>query len=356
MASRLASRCLEVVSLTTDRSHALPRAGQVDGVPVHRFKAYPKSRDYYFSPALFVHLLRNRYDLIHVQGANNTLPFYAILAALITRTPFLITFHSGGPTTRLRSRLRRLQFRLLGMLARHAARLVAVSEFEAGVVAAATGQPRERIEIIRNGGLESLLGIPDEEVEWPLEWTPADGAVLLTTSGRLERYKGHHRAITAFPLLRQRVPGAQLLILGVGPERDALLATARACGVAEDVHVDFVPPSSRLGLIKILRRSDLVLLLSDYEAHPVAVMEAVAAGTKSLVCLNSGMTELVGLGWASGVASDGSPSDVADAMEAALASDMGPATDRLPTWDGCADALHKVYADVLDERRRSRVR
>ena len=42
-------------------------------------------------------------------------------------------------------------------------------------------------------------------------------------------------------------------------------------------------------------------LLSDYEAHPVAVMEALTAGRPAVVSRTSGLTELEELGWAVGV-------------------------------------------------------
>jgi len=40
---------------------------------------------------------------------------------------------------------------------------------------------------------------------------------LIVSGGRLERYKGHHRAIAALPELIRRVPDARLYVVGTGP-------------------------------------------------------------------------------------------------------------------------------------------
>ena len=53
----------------------------------------------------------------------------------------------------------------------------------------------------------------------------------MLSSGRLERYKGHHRAIEALPLLRSTHPDAHLVILGGGPYEAELRALAERLGV-----------------------------------------------------------------------------------------------------------------------------
>lgn len=353
VAPRLHEQGFDLTVLATDRSRVPPTDQTIAGVPLQRFPAHPRGRDWYFAPALFRHLLRTQYDLVHIQGANTTVPFLASLASLITRTPFVVTFHSGGALTQLRQRLRGLQFRLLGCLVRHAAALIAVSEFEADVIRDATGWPSNLIEVVRNGGLEQ--GEKAERTAWPLDCPPDEQDVLLVSVGRLEKYKGHHRAIAAMPAILRRIANARLLVLGKGPEDTALRILVSQLGLDKSVSVRYIPPDERHGLTAILERADLLLLLSDYEAHPVAVMEAVALGTKTLVSLNSGMTELVALGWSSGVRPDASADEIASAVVEAIESGPIPATDDLPTWESCANRLGEIYAEVLGHDRPSGV-
>jgi glycosyltransferase involved in cell wall biosynthesis len=95
-----------------------------------------------------------------------------------------------------------------------------------------------------------------------------------------------------------------------------------------------------------LGEAQLCVLLSDYEAHPVAVMEALAVGTPVLVSRTTGLTELVEDRLAAGLPPDASPHDVADAVVRELRNPR-TVTISLPTWDDCAEQLRDVYFEAL---------
>ena len=120
VAGRLAARGYDLEVLTTDRSGDLPKVERVDGYVVRRFRAYPASRDWYFSPGLFLAALRARYDVVHVQGIHTLVPPLAMIAAILRRTPFVLTFHTGGNSSAFRERARGTQFRFLAPLLRRA--------------------------------------------------------------------------------------------------------------------------------------------------------------------------------------------------------------------------------------------
>ena len=129
VAGRIAARGYDLEVLTTDRSGDLPKIERVDGYVVRRFRAYPSSRDWYFSPGLFLAALRARYDVVHVQGIHTLVPPLAMIAAILRRTPFVLTFHTGGNSSAFRERARGTQFRLLAPLLRRARRLIGVSVY-----------------------------------------------------------------------------------------------------------------------------------------------------------------------------------------------------------------------------------
>lgn len=335
VARRLTADGVDVEVLTTDRSGTLPRAERVEGYVVRRFRAFPRRRDWYLSPGLFLAVLRSRADLVHVQGVHTLVPPLAMLAAILRRVPFVLTFHSGGSSSAFRSQARSTQFRLLAPLLRRARALVGVSDFEVARFQEVVGA-EPRVRLVRNGGsLPSLREavVPDPD--------------LVVSAGRLERYKGHHRVIEALPHLLESRPGARVEILGSGPYEAELLALADRLGVADRVTVRFVPPVDRAAMARALGRAGVVALLSDYEAHPVAVMEALVAGRPVVVSRTSGLTELADRGWALGLAPDATPAETAAALAAQLSAPVGPRPAELPTWEGCASALVDLYADVL---------
>ncbi|HLZ70237.1 MAG TPA: glycosyltransferase family 4 protein [Dehalococcoidia bacterium] len=338
---RLVRDGVDVTVLTTDASHTLPAAEAIDGVQVRRVPAWPAHRDYYFAPGIYRTLGEGSWDLVHVQGCHTLVPPLAMLAARRAGIPYIVTFHTGGHSSRLRQALRGAQWAALGPLLRRADRLIGVSRFEAELFRRRLRLPASRFAVIQNGA-----ELPDPG---PAAAPPQNDAPLIVSFGRLERYKGHQRAVQALPLLRERLPGARLLILGSGPYECELRRLAARLGVARAVEITSIPPAERGRLAATLRRASLVTLLSEYEAHPVAVMEAAALQRPVLVADTSGLRELAERGLARAVPLHSSPAALAEAMAQQL-DRPAAATPALPTWDGCSRRLLALYRDVLEER------
>ncbi|MEO6996629.1 MAG: glycosyltransferase family 4 protein [Terracoccus sp.] len=344
--ARLATRGeFEVTVLTTDRSGALARQDRVGDVEVLRRRSWPRERDYYLAPGLVPAITRGGWDLVHIQGVHTFVPPAAMLAALGSRTPFVLTFHSGGHSSDARTRMRSTQWRLLAPLLRRADQLIAVSRFERSHFSAAIGVDPSRFTVIPNGG--ALPPVPSGVL-------PVTGRIV--SSGRLEWYKGHHRIIEALPLIRQRIPQAHLVILGAGALEGELRDLARKQGVADAVEIRHLPPSDRSAMARELGASGVMASLSTYEAHPVGIMEAVTLGLPVVGLDVAGTGDLVEDGLVSGLPVDASAVAVADALAGALevtARRDGPhaavALD-LPTWETTTDGLERVYRDVLARR------
>lgn len=336
VAGRVVARGYELEVLTTDVTGRLPREERIDGYVIRRFRAWPAGRDWYFSPGLFWAALRARYDVVHVQGVHTLVPPLAMIAAVLRRTPFLLTFHTGGSSSSFREAARSTQWKILTPLLRRADALVGVSVYEAHRFEEVLGRPEGSITVIRNGG-----SLP------PLrEAVPPERGLVLSV-GRLERYKGHHKAIEALPHLLATVPEARVEILGSGPYEAELHALAERLGVADRVTVRFIPPQDRALMGECIARAGVVTLLSDYEAHPVAVMEALTAGRPVVVSRTSGLTELADLGWAVGVAPDATPEQTARAIERQLDRPVLPDPTELPTWETCVAGVTNTYDAII---------
>jgi glycogen synthase len=92
------------------------------------------------------------------------------------------------------------------------------------------------------------------------------------------------------------------------------------------------------------------VLLSEFETHPLAALEAAALGTRLLVADTSGLRELAADGIARAIPLGSSPEDVAVAILEELERPGVHQTPRLPTWDECADALLGLYRCVVRSR------
>lgn len=343
VASRLAaSGEFDVTVLATDRSGKLARVEAHDGYQVLRRRSWPEEKDYYLSPGLALEIARGDWDLVHVQGIHTFVPPLAMAAARASRTPYVLTFHSGGHSSAARRRARGLQWRLLAPLLRRADHLIAVSRFERTHFSEATGIAQSRFTVVPNGG--ALPPVPQQV-------SPRPGRIV--SSGRLEHYKGHHRVIEALPLIRERVPGADLLILGSGEYEGELRSLATRLGVADAVEIRHLPPSDRAAMARELGAASVMAALSSYEAHPVGIMEAVTLGLPVVGLDVAGTGDLVEDHLVTGIPEDSSSAVVADALTSALqetARRPGPHVPQaidLPTWETTAEGVASVYRRVL---------
>jgi glycosyltransferase involved in cell wall biosynthesis len=318
----------------TDRRGEYPARDLSGQVPVVRARAWPARRDWYFAPGLARLIRTGGWDVVHIQGIHTLVPVIGMLAARRAGIPYMVTFHTGGSSSGLRRHLRSLQWRLLAPLLRDAAQLVGVSRYERRLFAEAIGVPVDEIAVIANGG---GLPLPDRAI------TAVPGRVV--SCGRLERYKGHHRVIKALPALRKILPEAHLHILGSGPYEGALRELAARLGVEDAVTIRLVPPGDRTAMAVSLMEASAFAALSDYEAHPVSVMEAVALGIPVVGRNIAGMTDLIDDGLVTGIGTGATPVETAAAIYQAIMAAPG-ARPSLPTWDQAVQELGEHYRQV----------
>ncbi|MER8406066.1 glycosyltransferase family 4 protein [Mesorhizobium sp. M1307] len=336
---RLVAHGHAVDVLTTDPSGELPVEEEVSGMRVQRVPAWPREADLYFAPGIYSAIRRGAWDLIHFQGYNTFVAPIGLLAAIRGNLPFILTFHSGGHSSRLRKAVRGTQHALLRPLVARAARLIGVSEFEANFFSARVRVPRERFVVIPNGAAMPAAS-PSVKVD----------PNLIVSGGRLERYKGHHRAIAALPELIRRVPHARLHVVGTGPYEGELRRLVATLGLERRVTIASIPGSERQNMADLLASAALFVLFSDYEAHPLAVMEALSLRRPVLVSDTSGLRELAAKGLCRAVPRNAGPKELAAVMAEELEAHREVPDLALPDWDACARALSDVYCDVLSSR------
>lgn len=337
-ASRLARWGHSVTVLTTDPTGKLPERETVGGAQILRSRAYPANRDYYLAPGVYRHVMDGDWDVVHVQGYHTLVAPIGMLAAIRKGIPFVLTFHSGGHSSGFRQALRGAQWAMLRPLVQRASQLIGVSRYEADFFSRIMRTPRDRFIVAPNGAQLPEIGPGG---------APPDEGCLILSIGRLEKYKGHHRAIEAMPELLRRRPDARLRVLGSGPWEQELRALTRRLGLEERVDIGAVPPAERRTLAALLANASLVVLLSEYEAHPVAVMEALSLGRKVLTADTSGFIELAEQGLVRSISLQASSAQIAAAMAEEIEAPARTVGFTLPGWDECAARLAGIYQSVL---------
>jgi glycogen synthase len=341
LGQRLANAGYQVTVVTTGLEQGLPSRELIGGIEVRRVKAWGRGRGLYLAPALYPEIKRGEWDIVHVQSYHTFVAPLAMSAALKAGVPYVVTFHGGGHSSRLRGRLRPVQLLALRPLLTRASRLVAVAQFEIQHYGRLLDIPEARFALIPNGA----------DLPTPPRTTSARNDQLQIASvGRLERYKGHHRVLAALPHILETRPDATLWIAGSGPYEGRLRRLAAQLGVTERVTIEAVPADAADELAARLAAVNVVVLLSEFETHPLAAIEAVALGRPVVVADTSGLRELAAQGHARAVPLHSDPATVAAAvLEEAERPSGANKAPVLPTWDDCAAAHSALYESVLRE-------
>lgn len=343
IATRMARAGLDVTVLSGDTSRKLPASEHVNGITMLRVPVWPREGDFYFSQN-FYRIIRagnakgQPWDLVHIQNYLTFCAPVSMLGARHARIPYIVTFHGGGHPSRLRNAMRNLQRMAMKPLLMGASRYVATARFEFAQFGDWLGLPKSRFVYIPNG---SDITVQSDGTKLPT--TPG----LILSIGRLESHKGHHRVIQAMPHILKVMPEARLRIIGNGPFEDELKRMVQQMNLSDSVEIGYFPPERRHELVDLLRRASLVTLLSEYETHPMALLEALAMGKSALVADTSGLSEIARDGFVRAIPLHHPAEKTAAAIVEQLRNPIQPKPVKLPTWDDCTSSLIDLYHDVL---------
>ena len=181
----------------------------------------------------------------------------------------------------------------------------------------------------------------------PAPELPGSGPHVLVV-GHLIPRKDPRLALAAFAELRATQLGAHLHFVGAGPEEEALRAdcTALDLGASVTFHGEADPDA----LADLYRAADVLLLCSTREGRPNVVLEALASGLP-VVATRAGGTEELLANTPFDVLGERTPSAIADALRATLASAPAPETLRAAvahlTWQHSTDLLEDLIEAAI---------
>ncbi len=172
--------------------------------------------------------------------------------------------------------------------------------FRQGVLPVATGQ-EVRASIIRTYGIDYSptipCGIPVQEYHTPSisreVWREREGFapedVLFVCVARLAPQKNHALLLESFARGPATDPHAYLLLVGSGELELEVKKRAEALGLRDKARFF----GARADIPEILNAADVFVLSTDYEANPLSIREAMAAGKPVISTAVGGVPELV---------------------------------------------------------------
>jgi glycosyltransferase involved in cell wall biosynthesis len=231
---------------------------------------------------------------------------------------------------------------MTSLLARRLDLVVVVSAEQAGAWQR-RNFPADRIQVIANGVEPSRRPASRAELREELQ-IPAAAVVALLVA-RLRPEKRVPEFVRAVQRARESSPQLIGLIAGDGPDRPAVTAalagdpTIRLLG-----HRDDVP--------RLLQAADVFVLTSDFEALPMAILEAIAAGLPVLATRVGSVADVVLDGHTGRLVAAGDWDAVARGLtelagDADLRRRMGLAASSLHRERWQASAMIDSYAEVL---------
>jgi glycosyltransferase involved in cell wall biosynthesis len=212
--------------------------------------------------SLRLRVREEHFDLIHAHGYKADI--YAYAANFGMRKPMISTCHTwydNDPIVYLYGILDRRILRRFNMT-------VAVSNAVAEQLQKA-GVAEDKIHIIDNGIDLKRFGDSDGSLRKELNHS----GPLIGLVGRLAPEKGVQYFLQAAQRVLREFPAGLFVIVGDGPDRGALEATARELGIAN--HVRFL--GSRRDMPQVYASLAVLVLSSVQEGLPMTLLEALAA-------------------------------------------------------------------------------
>src|SRR6185436_14263328 len=148
--------------------------------------------------------------------------------------------------------------------------------------------PRERVRVIHNGIEPASAASPLDRRKARLLLGLDERAFVVTTVARLDPVKDLVTLLDAFAIVRKRAPGAQLVIVGDGPERQRLEARASHDDLAGSVRIT----GYRSDVRALLPAADVYVSSSISEGVSLTILEAMAAGVPVVATAVGGTPEI----------------------------------------------------------------
>ena len=238
---------------------------------------------------------------------------FLTLAAGLARGRRWVAYHHGYTTTDAKMRLYN---QLNRVTLPRASRIITVCGPFARQLADLGVSP-EKISVVHSSVAAASAPRAEDVSELKARLGVGEGERVVLSVGRLSREKGHVGLVHSLEHLRRIAPALRfkLIIVGEGPERERVEATASSLGLSESVvfagHASDVRPYYAV--------ADVLALPSHSEGSPLVLLEAMAAGVPVVATLVGGVPEVATDGETALLAAPHDPAAFASALARLLA-------------------------------------
>jgi glycosyltransferase involved in cell wall biosynthesis len=208
---------------------------------------------------------------------------------------------------------------LMRLLYRRASRIIAVSHGVKDDLANILKLDSSRVTVVYNPVITDTLFLQSREsIDHP--FFDSQIAPVIVAAGRLTPAKGFSVLLEAFSLVIRNIP-CRLIILGQGPDRDALEKQIQALGLQDFVSL----PGFVQNPYAYFKKSQVFVLSSFWEGLPTVLIEALACGV-SVVSTDcpSGPNEILENGRFGALVPVGDTTALASAIQNAIKSEKLP--------------------------------
>lgn len=297
-----------------------PRPASIDEVPIILFPGislYPGAKLRALASPLLIQWLRkhvSHYDVVHLHLARDFITLPALWFTVQRRIPVIAQPHgmlipSGNRTAE------RVDQLVTYPLVRRISLLLYLTDAEERMLARAA--PEVARQRISNG-----VTVEEEQPQAPCIpaplWRPGSRQRVLFV-GRLHPVKRPLHFVYMAAQTLQRFPDADFLMVGpdqgLGASVEQLITQLDLSG-----SVRWIGPLSHEGIQVLLPQAQVLVLPSESEQFPLAVVEAMAAGVPVVLTPNCGISEAIDAHGA-GIVAEYSSASLADALERLLRND-----------------------------------
>ncbi len=261
----------------TERDRRELRAAGVQQIELAQTSAFP------LRPApwheLYRILRQESIDILHAHMPRASVPG-AVLARL-ARVPVVISHEHGSSIEG--KRIRPLLDR--HVVARLSTVVLAVSEWDRRQLIELERIPVDRVAVLHNGIPEPPEARGDVRAELGID----PGEPLIGAVGRLYEQKGYDFLVPAVAQLKREGRRLRCIIVGLGPEEQALRKQVVELGVADEVALI----GRRSDPADVIRALDVALLPSRWEGSPLVLMEYMALAAPIVATAVGGVPEMM---------------------------------------------------------------
>lgn len=228
-------------------------------------------------------------DLIHGHIWNPASCRYAFLAASSTKTPMITTEHDPFKISFIKDLFKKSTLKKVKAI-------ITVSENNKKILQKLYPKYKNKIQVIHNGidttwWHSQLLRITEQDIKDVKEelFQAKENTFILITVAELHERKGLKYLIEAMPKIITKYPNVKCVIIGEGPERNALTKLIKSLNIEN--HVILLGKQKEIP--KLLKCSNIFVLPSRREAFGMVLLEAMVTGLPVVATKVGGIPEII---------------------------------------------------------------